>query len=81
MKSCCEGGAKRNVAAYDLVCGMTTDNPDGFIKHIHEDKEYYFCSHDCLEKFKEDPDKYIPGRRPPVKKQGKRKWWWPWEIA
>jgi len=45
----------------DPICGMTTDNPDEYLQHVHEGKTYYFCSGLCLNKFKEDSDNYITG--------------------
>lgn len=62
MKGCCGNEPKRRVAAFDLVCGMTTDNPDGFIKHTYGGKDYFFCSYNCLDKFKDNPERYIPGK-------------------
>jgi len=43
----------------DPVCGMTTEDPGDYAAYEHEGQTYYFCSDQCLEKFKEDPGKYI----------------------
>jgi YHS domain-containing protein len=40
----------------DPVCGMTRD--DNFISYNHNGKDYYFCGKECLEKYKEHPEKY-----------------------
>ena len=45
----------------DLVCGMNID--PGRTKHslVHEGKDYVFCRAVCLEKFRQDPGKYLSG--------------------
>ncbi len=43
----------------DPVCGMKTDKVGKFLQYEHDGKNYYFCSSHCLEKFKDDPQKYI----------------------
>lgn len=54
MKSCCEKKQPKDTSSLpvikDPVCGMTV-NPAKSIHHAHEGKDYYFCSHHCLEKF------------------------------
>jgi Cu+-exporting ATPase len=42
----------------DPVCSMVVSNDSEFHVH-HEDKDYYFCSEHCLQKFKEHPEKYL----------------------
>ncbi len=42
----------------DPVCGMTVD-PDGPLRHEHHGTTYVFCSEHCLEKFREDPERYL----------------------
>jgi Cu+-exporting ATPase len=42
----------------DPVCGMSTDQEGQFIQHKHDGKSYYFCSENCLTKFKTDPEKF-----------------------
>ncbi|MFZ0448105.1 MAG: heavy metal translocating P-type ATPase [Desulfatiglandaceae bacterium] len=43
----------------DPVCGMKTEDENAFTKYEHEGQSYYFCSDNCLDKFKSDPEKYI----------------------
>ena len=44
--------------ATDPVCGMKVDTEIGrSLEHAGE--RYYFCSQNCVEKFKANPDKYI----------------------
>ncbi|MGD0275632.1 MAG: heavy metal translocating P-type ATPase [Syntrophales bacterium] len=43
----------------DPVCGMSTDDEKAFIRYEYERKAYYFCSRMCLEKFRQDPEKYM----------------------
>ena len=44
----------------DPVCGMTIE-PDMERSFAYQGKTYYFCSDDDLEKFKKNPEKYVPG--------------------
>lgn len=43
----------------DPVCGMSTTDPSAYIPYQFEGKTYYFCSKHCLEKFKQEPSKYL----------------------
>ncbi len=43
----------------DHVCGMKTEDENAFIKYEHEGQPYYFCSENCLNKFKDEPEKYL----------------------
>jgi Cu+-exporting ATPase len=49
----------KNLPVIDPVCGMTTEDPGAYTAYEHEGRTYYFCSEQCLEKFKEDPGKYL----------------------
>ncbi len=42
----------------DPVCGMSTDDPDGFTPYKYKGKTIYFCSGHCMAKFRKDPDQY-----------------------
>jgi len=43
----------------DPVCGMKTSDENAFMKYEHEGNPYYFCSENCLNKFKDEPEKYL----------------------
>ena len=43
----------------DPVCGMSTESENEYIKYEYREETYYFCSKHCLNKFKDDPEKYI----------------------
>jgi Cu+-exporting ATPase len=45
----------------DPVCGMSTETPEDYITHNHDETTVYFCSEHCLEKFKADPERYLSG--------------------
>src|SRR3989344_2763628 len=45
--------------ATDPVCGMSVDEKSAAGKHAHEGTVYYFCSTDCLGKFKANPAAYV----------------------
>jgi len=45
----------------DLVCGMEVDPARTEHSTVHEGRNYFFCSAGCLEKFRMDPAKYLPG--------------------
>jgi len=42
----------------DLVCGMQVDDDSEF-KHCYQDAEYLFCSNNCLQKFKKNPEQCL----------------------
>ncbi len=61
--------ATTEVVAVDPVCGMTV-NPDlaaGFSEHSGE--TYYFCSTNCLRKFREDPEAFLKKPTEPMTAQ------------
>jgi P-type Cu+ transporter len=43
----------------DPVCGMTVNPFTAKHSHAHEGTTYYFCCAHCLEKFKDDPRRYL----------------------
>ncbi len=47
----------------DLVCGMDVDPLKTKHSLRHEGKDYFFCREGCLEKFRQDPRKYLSGGR------------------
>lgn len=51
-------GADNEVKHTDPVCGMEVDMSQGYGK-MHEGQLYRFCSRNCLDKFEEDPEKYL----------------------
>lgn len=45
--------------ALDVVCGMEVDPAHTKLHVEHEGEEYYFCSENCKDHFKKDPEKYV----------------------
>jgi P-type Cu+ transporter len=43
----------------DPICGMDVEPRKAAGKHVYDGQSYYFCSHHCLAKFKEDPEKFL----------------------
>ena len=43
----------------DPICGMTVEPGNAAGKHVYNGQNYFFCSHHCLAKFKEDPEKFL----------------------
>jgi Cu+-exporting ATPase len=43
----------------DPICGMEVEPGNAAGKHVRNGQTYYFCSHHCLAKFKEDPEKFL----------------------
>jgi YHS domain-containing protein len=41
----------------DPVCGMKIEKEEAE-RVEYMGKEYYFCSHECAEKFKDNPEQY-----------------------
>jgi len=46
----------------DPICGMNVEPGTAAGKHEYEGQTYFFCSQHCLEKFKEDPEKFVKSR-------------------
>jgi len=46
--------------ATDPVCGMTVE-PGTAKSSVYDGRVYYFCSHDCREKFEATPLAYVKG--------------------
>jgi Cu+-exporting ATPase len=45
----------------DLVCGMDVDPARTKHSVVHGEKDYFFCSAGCLEKFRREPGNYLAG--------------------
>jgi Cu+-exporting ATPase len=43
----------------DPVCGMTVDRDSAAGAWEHEGETYLFCSLGCLERFREDPGRFL----------------------
>ena len=43
----------------DPICGMEVEPGNAAGKHVYNGQTYFFCSHHCLAKFKEDPEKFL----------------------
>ena len=43
----------------DPICGMEVEPSNAAGKHVYNGQTYYFCSHHCVAKFKEDPEKFL----------------------
>ena len=59
--------AKRNTEKdqhIDPVCNMVVSSDSEYNTH-YADKQYYFCSKHCLNKFKERPEQYLHKETPP----------------
>ena len=44
--------------AKDPVCGMEVNENQAAMKAEHQGRDYYFCSRDCHEKFRSNPERY-----------------------
>jgi P-type Cu+ transporter len=51
--------SKADKGIFDPVCGMSVDPDSAKHHHEFEGKTYYFCSEGCLEKFVDEPAKYL----------------------
>ncbi|MBB3764243.1 heavy metal translocating P-type ATPase [Sphingomicrobium lutaoense] len=51
-------GAAAKAEAVDPVCGMTVDPADS-LHHVHDGTRYHFCSANCHDKFRADPERYL----------------------
>jgi Cu+-exporting ATPase len=48
----------------DLVCGMKVDPAKTKHAISHGGQDYFFCGAGCLEKFRQEPEKFLPGKPP-----------------
>src|SRR5262249_11770506 len=46
----------------DPICGMEVEPSKAAGNHVHNGQTYFFCSHHCLAKFKEEPEKFLKSR-------------------
>lgn len=49
----------------DPVCGMEVTETDAAGSVVHEGRAYYFCSAQCVDKFKAYPERYLAAAPPP----------------
>jgi Cu+-exporting ATPase len=60
----------------DPVCGMTI-SPDDAVGHLeHKEQTYHFCSQDCLDQFRANPDRFLHPRpvEPPTATEMEREY-------
>jgi len=48
----------------DPVCGMTVAQKRAAGSHAFRGVTYFFCGTSCLERFREDPERYLDGQKP-----------------
>lgn len=56
----------------DSVCGMTVAEPSDDLSHKYQEHTYYFCSRQCLQKFKSNPEQFVGGEQKPHPKTGSK---------
>ncbi len=52
-------------AAKDPVCGMSVNPETAVHKHLHNGQMFYFCCKHCLDKFVDEPSKYLSSASAP----------------
>ena len=55
--------------AVDPICGMTINEKSSAGTLVYAGATYFFCSQDCLEKFKREPAKYRPSAKEALPEQ------------
>jgi P-type Cu+ transporter len=50
---------RRRFEMVDPVCGMTVEPETAAAAWEHGDEVYYFCSVGCMERFREDPERFL----------------------
>ncbi|MGH7831621.1 MAG: YHS domain-containing protein, partial [Candidatus Binatia bacterium] len=48
----------------DPVCHMTVEEKTAAGSYDHRGRRYFFCSLRCLERFKQEPEKYLESASP-----------------
>ena len=51
--------AQSKQMAIDPVCGMTVDPDSAAGEYVYDGKTYYFCNPHCLNKFRENPERFL----------------------
>ena len=51
--------AKSKDKATDPICLMKVNIDEKTLSYEYKGKPYYFCSENCKEQFKQDPEKYL----------------------
>ena len=51
--------AASSTSHIDPVCGMRVDPATATGNHTYRGQTYYFCSRHCLDKFREEPDRFL----------------------
>ena len=54
----------------DPVCGMSVDPANASGSHTHAGTTYYFCSRGCLDKFRQNPERYLKHQAPATHNSG-----------
>jgi len=54
-----ESPNRKRQTVTDPVCGMTVDPESAAGSFDYKGETYYFCSLHCLEKFREDPERFL----------------------
>ena len=52
--------------AEDVVCGMTIDPANAVGTVDHEGRTFHFCSQQCIDRFREDPARFLGAKPAPV---------------
>jgi YHS domain-containing protein len=52
---------KEDVVVVDPVCGMQVSPEDAAAAWQHAATTHYFCSVGCMERFREDPERFLSG--------------------
>jgi len=50
------------MAAIDPVCHMTVEEEKAAATYQHDGRNYYFCAQGCLDRFAENPEKFLNGK-------------------
>ena len=50
---------KKSDKATDPICLMKVNIDEKTLSYEYKGKPYYFCSENCKEQFKQDPEKYL----------------------
>src|SRR5919106_2687640 len=57
-----QSGTRHESVVTDPVCGMQVEPSTAAGKYEYNGQTYFFCSHHCLAKFKQDPEQFLNGQ-------------------
>ncbi len=66
------GGADGDSTALLLTCPVSGKPAQDDVAYVYKGRTIHFCSEDCIERFRTDPEKYLGARKASDKPRSRR---------